>query len=113
MPEEFDKEDYLESKTIEDYNKTLEGTKYYHSLYLKAINHPIRRVILEMVQSSKRIFEPKLFEDLKKQGVLEDPTTFRYNIDFLLKALCIERIEEQDGSYYRITQAGKVIDYLK
>ena len=113
MPDEFDNDDYLEFKTIEDYNKTLEGAKYYHSLYLKAVNHPIRREILEIVQHADQILESELFKKLKSNGSLEDITTFRYNMDFLLKALCIEKIEENNDCYYRITQAGKVIDYLK
>ena len=87
MPDEFENDDYLEFKTIEDYNKTLEGAKYYHSLYLKAVNHPIRRKILEIVQHTDRILESELFEKLKNNGSLQDITTFRYNLDFLLKAL--------------------------
>ena len=57
MPDEFENDDYLEFNTIEDYNKTLEGAKYYHSLYLKAVNHPIRREILEIVQQTDQISE--------------------------------------------------------
>lgn len=113
MPEEFDNDNNSEFKTIEDYNKTVEGTKYYHSLYLKAVNHPIRREILEIIHHSTQILESELFEELKRKGFLDDPTTFRYNIDFLLKALCIESIQENNNCYYRITQAGKVIEYLK
>jgi DNA-binding transcriptional ArsR family regulator len=113
MPEEFDNDNCSEFKNIEDYNKTLEGTKYFHSLYLKAVNHPIRREILEIIHRSSRISESELFEQLKEKGLLDNPTTFRYNIDFLLKALCIDRTQENEVYWYQITQAGKVIEYLK
>jgi len=50
MPNEFDFKNY---KSIEEYGKTMEGTKYLHSLYLKAVNHPIRREILSIVSKAK------------------------------------------------------------
>ena len=46
MPDEFDFKNY---KSMKDYGKSLEGSKYLHDLYLKAVNHPVRREILEML----------------------------------------------------------------
>jgi hypothetical protein len=113
MPNEFNNTNYSKFKSIEDYGKTLEGSKYYHDLYLKAVNHPIRREILEIIRRSTRISGSHLYEELKRKKILEDPSILMYNIDFLIKALCIERIQEEKEYYYQITQAGKVIDYLK
>jgi hypothetical protein len=38
MPDESDFKDF---KSIEEFEKTVEGSKYFHDLYLKAVNHPI------------------------------------------------------------------------
>jgi len=113
MPDEFEFKDYSDFKTIEDFSKTVDGNKYYHDLYLKAVNHPIRREILRIVNDSNEILESKLFNHLSEKEILKDPSIIEYNINFLIKALCIEKIERQNKNYYLITQAGKVVDYLK
>lgn len=113
MPDEFEFENYSDFKTIEDFSKSVESSKYYHDLYLKAVNHPIRREILKIVNDSDGISEKRLFIQLSKKEILKDPSILEYNINFLIKALCIEKIERRDRTYYVITQAGKVVDYLK
>lgn len=109
MPNEFDFKNY---KSIEDYSKTMEGTKYLHSLYLKAVNHPIRREILSIVSKVKKISKEKLFSILLDENVINDEFSLNYNIDYLIKAFCIEKIEEKNKIYYEITQSGRVVDYL-
>ncbi len=109
MPNEFDFKNY---KSIEEYGKTMEGTKYLHSLYLKAVNHPIRREILSIVSKVKKISKKKLFSILLDENVINDEFSLNYNIDYLIKAFCIEKIEEKNKIYYKITQSGRVIDYL-
>ncbi|MCK4688607.1 MAG: hypothetical protein KAT66_10785 [Candidatus Lokiarchaeota archaeon] len=109
MPNEFDFKNY---KSIEEYGKTMEGTKYLHSLYLKAVNHPIRREILSIVSKVKKISKEKLFSILLDENVINDEFSLNYNIDYLIKAFCIEKIEEKNKIYYEITQSGRVIDYL-
>jgi DNA-binding transcriptional ArsR family regulator len=113
MPDEFEFENYSDFKTIEDFSKSVEGSKYYHDLYLKAVNHPIRREILKIVNDSSEILETRLFNQLSEKKILKDPSILEYNVNFLIKALCIEKVERGDRTYYVITQAGKVVDYLK
>jgi len=113
MPDEFEFENYSDFKKIEDFSKTVESSKYYHDLYLKAVNHPIRREILKIVNDSNEILEKKLFNQLSENEILKDSSILEYNVNFLIKALCIEKIESLDRIYYVITQAGKVVDYLK
>jgi len=113
MPDEFEFENYSDFKTIEDFSKTVESSKFYHDLYLKAVNHPIRREILKIVNDSNEILEERLFNQLSEKEILKDPSILEYNINILIKALCIEKIERRDRTYYVITQAGKVVDYLK
>ncbi|MFX0041617.1 MAG: hypothetical protein ACFE8L_01780 [Candidatus Hodarchaeota archaeon] len=109
MPDEFDFKNY---KSIEEYGKTMEGTKYLHDLYLKAVNHPIRRKILTIVNNTKKISKERLFSILLDEKVISDEFSLNYNIDYLIKAFCIEKVEEKNKIYYEITQSGRVIDYL-
>ncbi|MFX1569404.1 MAG: hypothetical protein ACFFCV_13665 [Promethearchaeota archaeon] len=112
MPNEFDFKNY---KTMEEYSKSVEGTRYLHDLYLKAVNHPIRREILNIVNGTKRISKTELIKQLADNKILHDEYVFNYNMDFLIKAFCIQsiKVENTDEIYYEITQSGKVVDYLK
>ena len=110
MPDESDFKDY---KSIEEYGKTVEGSKYLHSLYLKAVNHPIRREILIIVNNLKKISKPNLLEILINNKLISDETAFNYNMDYLIKAFCVKKVEEDNEIYYEITQSGQVVDYLK
>ncbi|MFX0018789.1 MAG: hypothetical protein ACFFAK_09520 [Promethearchaeota archaeon] len=106
-------DDYKNSETVEEICKTLDGNRYYHGLYLKAVNHPIRREILEVINKSNNISRSKLFEILLENEVINDLSVLDYNIDFLIKALCIEKEVRNEEIIYSITQSGKVVEYLK
>jgi len=112
MPNEFDFKDY---KTMKEFGKSVEGSRYLHDLYLKAVNHPIRRVILEIVNKETRISRKKLLEILIDRDLVADEFVFNYNLDYLIKAFCIESVVDQRSKelFYEITQSGKVIEYLK
>ncbi len=111
MPDEFE---FREYKSLEDYMKTLEGSTYYHGLLLRAVNHPIRKEILKIVNRQKRITHTELFLELKKENILDDENVLNYNLDYLIKALCINVIKyEASGQLiYEITQSGQVVDWL-
>jgi len=108
MPDDF--KDY---ETVEEVCKTLDGSREYHALYLKAVNHPIRREILNIINKSNRILRSSLFELLSEEKLVTEYSVLDYNIDFLLKALCIEKELIDEKIYYKITQSGKVIEYLR
>ena len=109
MPDEFDFKNY---ESMEEYGKTVEGSKYLHSLYLKAVNHPVRREILIIVNEAIRISKVKLFEILKDRDLVNDEGSLDYNLDYLLKAFCVKKVVEENEIYYDITQSGQVVDYL-
>jgi len=112
MPNEFDFKNY---KSMEEYSQTMEGTKYLHDLYLKAVNHPVRREILEIVNKAKKISKKELLKVLIEKNLIKEENQLVYNVDYLLKAFCINSIED-DGSdevFYEITKSGKVIEYLE
>lgn len=111
MPDESDFKDY---KSIEEFGKTMEGTKYFHDLYLKAVNHPVRREILTLLSGTDGLSKKILIDRLLERKLISDENMFKYNTDYLIKALCIEikRDENTGEDIYYITQEGKVIDYL-
>jgi len=98
---------------MEEYGKTVEGTKYLHSLYLKAVNHPIRREILILVNKAKKISKENLLKALLVKSIVNDESSLNYNMDYLIKAFCIKKIEEENKIYYEITQSGQIVDYLE
>ena len=112
MPDEFDFKNY---KSMEEYSKTMEGTKYLHDLYLKAVNHPVRREILEIVNKAKKISKKELLKELIEKNIIKEENQLVYNVDYLLKAFCIKSIEDDESNeiFYEITQSGKVIEYLE
>ncbi|MBD3253530.1 MAG: hypothetical protein GF383_00475 [Candidatus Lokiarchaeota archaeon] len=110
MPKESD----FKTK-FEELTKSIEGNRYYHDIYLKAVNHPIRREILRILSGVKQMSKEDLFSSLKKMKIVEDKSTFNYNFDYLKQALCIEIVEDSDlgKKYVKLTQSGKVIDFLE
>ena len=111
MPDESDYKDY---KSIEEYGKTMEGSKYFHDLYLKAVNHPVRREILTILSEKEELSKSFLINHLLEKKLIQDENMFQYNIEYLTKALCVEKKKDIDVNeeVYVITQGGKVIDYL-
>jgi len=112
MPDEFDFKNY---KSMEEYSQSLEGTKYLHDLYLKAVNHPVRRQILEIVNEKKKIAKNELLKILIERNAIKEENQLVYNIDYLIKAFCINSVEDDKSGevFYEITQSGKVIEYLE
>jgi len=100
-------------KNFEDYAESVEGNRYIHSVYLKAVNHPVRREILKIINQKGTVSEKFLFMYLQKEGLINDINTLKYNLDYLKKAFCIERVKEKSDKIYQITKNGKVIDYLE
>ena len=109
-----DERDFKEYKSIDDYSKTLEGSKYYHSLYMKAVSHPVRKRILQIIFNQKLISFHELLIILTEEGIISGKKNLNYNLDYLIKALCIKEMFDSDNGerYYEITQSGEVIDYL-
>ena len=105
------REDLSESWSKHD--KTVDQTREFHALYLKAVNHPIRRAILEIL-NQKPMTKDEIFELLKKQDILNEKDMLKYHLDFLEKGYCIEKISDQqtNKTLYKITQEGTVVDYF-
>ncbi|MFX1531715.1 MAG: hypothetical protein ACFFBC_11430 [Promethearchaeota archaeon] len=84
--------------------------KVGHAQHLKAVNHPIRREMLRLVFETESIQENELLQKLKEDNILDDKNLFFYHMDFLLQALCVEKIEQEGTTQYKILPGGKVIE---
>ena len=84
--------------------------KIGHAQHLKAINHPIRREILKIIYETESIPEKELLKKLNDEDIIDDSNVFTYHMDFLLQALCVEKIEEEGNIIYKILPGGKVIE---
>lgn len=87
-----------------------EQKKVGHAQHLKAVNHPIRREMLNFINEVEQISEQDLLEKLKNNEILNDENMFRYNMDFLIQAQCVEKINNENGTSYKILPGGKVIE---
>jgi hypothetical protein len=81
-----------------------------HAQHLKAVNHPIRREMLRIVFENESIKESDLLDKLIQDNIIEDTNLFNYHMDFLLQALCVEKVEQEGIQYYKILPGGKVIE---
>ena len=95
-------------------NDAASRMRLHHDLYQRAVNHPIRHRILEMV-SATLCSENELLARLQEEALVDDEKTLHYHLDYLLKAQCIEVEQDEKGGGRRvsITQGGQVIDYLE
>jgi hypothetical protein len=101
-------------KTIDDYLGSVESSRYYHDLYLKAVNHPIRRSILKIIHQKGPVSKSEIVDFLKDKQLLSKSSDLEYHLDFLKKSLCIEKTSPRDSTMekYRLRQAGEVIKFL-
>ncbi len=87
-----------------------EQKKVGHAQHLKAVNHPIRRKMLTFINEVEKISEKDLLEKLSNNNILDDENMFRYNMGFLIQAQCVEKIDGENGTSYKILPGGKVIE---
>ena len=90
----------------------LDEVRMAHDIYLKAVNNPVRRRILELVLNGP-VSKESLVNALVAEKLLKEPSSLNYHLDFLLKARCIITRDEKGETLVEITQEGKVVDYLE
>jgi DNA-binding transcriptional ArsR family regulator len=84
----------------------MEETKEYHERYLRAVNNPLRRDILRALKDCDATL--KTLESIT--GL--DAKTLDWHLSILEHGFCVEREEEGRKTLYRLTQEGKVVDYV-
>jgi len=93
-----------DSKTI---GGSMEETKERHRRYLRAVNNPLRRRILRAVKEGHGTMESLE----ARLGV--DAKTLDWHLRMLEDGYCVERVEEDGGTRFVLTQEGLVVDYVE
>ena len=91
------------SKTI---SRSIEENRQYHTRYLRAINSPLRRGILKAMKKGC-----ETIEELKSSTGL-DTDTLRWHLSVLEHGFCVEKDTKKGKTIYKLTQEGRVVDYL-
>jgi predicted transcriptional regulator len=91
------------SKTLTD---SIEETRLFHTRYLRAINSPLRRKILRILNEKQ-----STIEEIQHRTSL-DKATLKWNLDILEHGFCVEKQVEQGKLVYKLTQEGRVVDFL-
>ena len=92
------------SKTV---GRSIEETRQYHTRYLRAINSPLRREILKALKKGYATIE-----DLQSSTGLNNDT-LKWHLSVLEHGFCIEKAIKQGKLVYKLTQEGRVVDYLE
>lgn len=80
-----------------------------HDRYRAAVNHPVRKAILELLRERNYTAE----ELATKTGLT--PEALSWHISVLESGMfaCIEKKNGPEGAVYQLTKAGRVIEYLE
>lgn len=92
------------SKTTTD---SIEETRLYHERYLRATSSPIRRRILRVLEEASATLE----ELESKTGLSIE--TLRWHLNMLEHGFCVEKENKHGKLVYRLTQEGRVVDYIE
>jgi len=81
--------------------------KLTHELYLRAIDNPLRRKILDALKQ-----ECVALDVLKKTTGLDEDTLL-WHLAVLESGQCIERESKEGELFFKLTKWGQVVDYLR
>nr|MDO8084519.1 helix-turn-helix domain-containing protein [Candidatus Sigynarchaeum springense] len=89
-------------------------TRLEHDTYLKAVNNPTRRRLLELVTKAPST-PGAVASQLVQEGLLHNESQLKYHLDVLEKAKCIvvEIDTHTNAKAIKITQAGQVVEYME
>jgi DNA-binding transcriptional ArsR family regulator len=80
-----------------------------HEQYHAAVNHPIRKAILELLKAGSLTLE----ELVTKKGLTSEALSWHIAVLESGKFACIEKENRPVGVAYGLTKAGRVINYLE
>lgn len=92
------------SKTTTDSG---EETKVYHQRYLRAMNNPLRRKILRVLNDGKISFEDLAI----KTGL--DKSALEWHLSVLENGFCVEKESHEGKLFFWLTREGKVVNFIK
>ncbi len=88
-------------------SESIEETRRYHRLYLRAVNNPLRRKILLAIKEGYNSMN-----DIQKETGI-DKTNLEWHLSILEHGFCVEKIAESGKLLYNLTKEGQLIEYLK
>lgn len=97
----------MANKRSKTTSESMEQTKRYHVLYLRAINNAVRRRILRAMKD-----DDNTVEDMASTTGL-DVKTLEWHLSILEHGFCIEKKLKDGKAVFKITQEGKVVDYME
>jgi DNA-binding transcriptional ArsR family regulator len=86
---------------------SIELTRLYHERYLRAMSNPLRRKILRVLKEG-----PASLEDLSSKTEMKDEV-LEWHLNILEHGHCIEKETTSGKLIYRLTQEGRVVDYME
>lgn len=86
---------------------SIESTRLYHELYLRAVSNPLRRKILRVLKEGSASIE----ELSSKTGIQNE--ALQWHLDTLEHGFCVEKESINGRWLYKLTQEGRVVDYLE
>jgi predicted transcriptional regulator len=96
----------MSNKDSATIGNTMEETKERHVRYYRAIQNPVRRTILRSMQKG----------NLNIEALANDTglniETLDWHIKMLEHGFCVERVENEGRTIFKLTQEGKIIEYL-
>lgn len=85
----------------------IEKNREYHDRYSRAVGNPMRREILRvLVQGEATIEELEPLVGLEREAL-------EWHLQILERGYCVRKEIKQERAVYRITQEGRVVDYLQ
>jgi len=81
--------------------------KKIHELYLRAVNNPLRRKILGVLKEGNATI-PEL-----EAKTRFDETTLKWHLSMLESGLCVEKENKERDLFYKLTQYGKVVNFME
>jgi len=96
----------MDNKTSKTIGDSIEETKEFHTRLLRAVNNPVRRKILRALKDGEATVE-----SLQVKTGLE-PKNLEWHLSILEWGFCIEKVLKDGKSKYKLTQEGKVVDFI-
>jgi predicted transcriptional regulator len=84
-----------------------EEAKLFHERYLATVNNPSRRKILEALREGCATIE----EIVAKTNL--DKEALVWHLSLLVSVRCVEETDASGNPSYKLTQAGKVIEFME
>lgn len=97
----------MSRKTSKTIGKSVDETRQYHRWYFRAINNPLRRKILRALKDGH-----ETIEDLQSSTKL-NAKILKWHLNILEHGFCVEKATREGKPVYRLTQEGRVVDYLE